>query len=155
MWGSEELTLSNIRKYLIVFEIFWNISKGIHRSSRSGVFCKKGVTCNFIKKETLAQVFSCEFCEIFKNTFFDRTPLVAASEYILLHTRDIQAQLLVLMWIVAINWLTFSRNKLMSKKLKEQLHERVPSLWFHYLQGLWFPRRGRLWCWSVIKKVSQ
>ena len=26
--------------------------------------------CNFIKKETLAQVFSCEFCEIFKSTFF-------------------------------------------------------------------------------------
>ena len=24
----------------------------------------------FIKKETLAQVFSCEFCEISKNTFF-------------------------------------------------------------------------------------
>ena len=23
-----------------------------------------------IKKETLVQVFSCEFCEIFKNTFF-------------------------------------------------------------------------------------
>ena len=26
--------------------------------------------CNFIKKETLAQVFSCEFCEISKNTFY-------------------------------------------------------------------------------------
>ena len=26
--------------------------------------------CNFIKKETLAQVLSCEFCEIFKNTVF-------------------------------------------------------------------------------------
>ena len=26
--------------------------------------------CNFIKKEALAQVFSCEFCKIFKNTFF-------------------------------------------------------------------------------------
>ena len=25
---------------------------------------------NFIQKETLAQVFSCEFCEIFKNIFF-------------------------------------------------------------------------------------
>ena len=25
---------------------------------------------NFIKKWALAQVFSCEFCEIFKNTFF-------------------------------------------------------------------------------------
>ena len=30
--------------------------------------------CNFLKKETLTQVFSCEFCEIFKNTFFYRTP---------------------------------------------------------------------------------
>ena len=35
--------------------------------------------CNFINKETLAQVFSYEFCEISKNTFFYRTPLVAAS----------------------------------------------------------------------------
>ena len=26
--------------------------------------------CNFTKKEPLAQVFSGEFCEIFKNTFF-------------------------------------------------------------------------------------
>ena len=26
--------------------------------------------CNFIKKETLTQVFSCEFCEIFKNSLF-------------------------------------------------------------------------------------
>ena len=35
--------------------------------------------CNFIKKEALTQVFSCEFCEISKNTFSYRTPLVAAS----------------------------------------------------------------------------
>ena len=27
-------------------------------------------SCNFIKKESLALVFSCEFCEISKNTFF-------------------------------------------------------------------------------------
>ena len=26
--------------------------------------------CNFIEKETLAQVFSCEFTEVSKNTFF-------------------------------------------------------------------------------------
>ena len=38
-----------------------------------------GGACNFIKKETLAQVFSCEFCKIFKNTFSYRTPPVAAS----------------------------------------------------------------------------
>ena len=30
----------------------------------------------FIKKETLAEVFFCEFCEIFMNTFFHRTYLV-------------------------------------------------------------------------------
>ena len=30
-------------------------------------------------KKTLAQVFSCEFCEISKNTFSYRTPPVAAS----------------------------------------------------------------------------
>ena len=29
--------------------------------------------CNFIKKETLAQVFSYEFCEIFKNIFLQNT----------------------------------------------------------------------------------
>ena len=34
---------------------------------------------NFIKKETLAQVFSGEFCESSKNTFSYRTPPVAAS----------------------------------------------------------------------------
>ena len=30
-----------------------------------------------MKKGTLAQVFSYVFCEIFKNTFFYRTPTVA------------------------------------------------------------------------------
>ena len=36
--------------------------------------------CNFIKKEALAQVFSCEFCEISKITFFHRTPLMTVSD---------------------------------------------------------------------------
>ena len=36
--------------------------------------------CNFIKKETLKQVFSCEFCEISKSNFFYRTPPMAASD---------------------------------------------------------------------------
>ena len=34
--------------------------------------------CNFIKKETLVQVFSCEFYGISKNTFSYRTPPVTA-----------------------------------------------------------------------------
>ena len=36
------------------------------------------MACNIIKKETLAQVFSREFCEISKNIFSYRTPLLAA-----------------------------------------------------------------------------
>ena len=32
------------------------------------------------KQVQLAQVFSCEFCEIFKNIFFYTTPPVAASK---------------------------------------------------------------------------
>ena len=79
-----------------------DLMQSIIRSSLPEVFCKKDVLrnftkftgkhlcqslffnkvaglCNFIKKETQAQVFFCEFCEISKNTFFRRTPLVAAS----------------------------------------------------------------------------
>ena len=53
------------------------------RSSRPDVFCKKGFLRNFAKfigkhlcrpgtlfKKRLTRVFSCEFCEISKNTFF-------------------------------------------------------------------------------------
>ena len=51
----------------------------VNRSSRPEVFCKKGVLRNFAKFETLAQMFTCEFSEISKNTFSYRIPLVAAS----------------------------------------------------------------------------
>ena len=35
--------------------------------------------CNFVKKETLAQAFSFEFCEISKNTFFKENLRTTAS----------------------------------------------------------------------------
>ena len=38
-----------------------------------------GLDCHFIKKESLAQVLSCEFCEISKNAFSYRTPPVTTS----------------------------------------------------------------------------
>ena len=70
------------------------------RSSPQEVFSKKGILRNLakftgkhlwqslffnklaglIEKETLAQVFSCEFCQISKNTFSCRTPPMAASD---------------------------------------------------------------------------
>ena len=45
-------------------------------------FCKKGIqpeACNFIEKETLAQVFSCEFCETPTSNISYKTPPVTAS----------------------------------------------------------------------------
>ena len=48
------------------------------KQSSRGVPYKEQVY-NFIKKETLAQVFFCEFCNISKNTFTYGTPPVAAS----------------------------------------------------------------------------
>ena len=38
------------------------------------------VPATFLKKETLAQVFFCEICEIIKNTFFYRAPSMTVSE---------------------------------------------------------------------------
>ena len=38
----------------------------IHRKH----LCQRPEACNFIKKEALAQVLCCEFCEISKNTYF-------------------------------------------------------------------------------------
>ena len=49
------------------------------KNSRQTLANDRLEACNFIKKATLAQVFSCEFCEIYQNTFYYRTPLVAAS----------------------------------------------------------------------------
>ena len=58
-----------------------------HGSKKENLRCYEKTTLRKVKsnkrkKETLAQVFSCEFCEISKNTYFYRTLLVAASVHI-------------------------------------------------------------------------
>ena len=61
-------------------KVFLEISQNSHENTCARVsFLIKLQACNVIKKETLAQVFSCEFCEIPKNAFSYRTPPVAAS----------------------------------------------------------------------------
>ena len=42
----------------------------IWRNIQENTCVKVSFFNNFIKKETLAQMFSCQFCEISKNTFF-------------------------------------------------------------------------------------
>ena len=58
--------------------MFLEILQSSHENTRATVFFNiQASACNFIKKETQAQVF--EFCEISKNTFSHRTPPVTAS----------------------------------------------------------------------------
>ena len=52
-------------------KVFLEISQNLQENTSARVsFLIKLQACNFIKKDTLPQVFSCEFCEISKNTFF-------------------------------------------------------------------------------------
>ena len=46
------------------------IKKGVLKNLSK--FTGKHLACNFIKKATPTQVFSCEFWEVFKNTFFTK-----------------------------------------------------------------------------------
>ena len=57
-----------------------NFAKFTGKHLRQSLFFLQAWACNFIKKETLAQMFSSEFCKISKDTFSYRTPAVAASE---------------------------------------------------------------------------
>ena len=92
----------SLKKVRILTNLDW-----ISRSSRLEVFSKKGVLRNcakftgkhqcqslffnkvadlrpatLLQKETVARVFSCEFCKISKNIFSYRSPPVTASEYL-------------------------------------------------------------------------
>ena len=76
-------------------KVFLKISKNSQENTCASVsFLIKlqASACNIIKKGILAQVYSVRFCEIFKNTFFYRTPLVAASQlwvYILTNEQNL------------------------------------------------------------------
>ena len=53
-------------------DVLRNFAKFTEKHLCESLFLNKvaGQACNFIKKQTLAQVLSCELCEISKNTFF-------------------------------------------------------------------------------------
>ena len=70
-------------------------------------------TCIFIKKETLTHVFCCKFCDIFQNTFFYRTPLVAL--LFLKHWLGLEIKLKV------FRWLTILQNNSSSWSMKVKL----------------------------------
>ena len=67
-------------------KLFWKILQNSPENicARVSFLIKlQASACNFIKKETLAQVFSCEFYEISRNSFFYRSALVNTSVIII------------------------------------------------------------------------
>ena len=64
----------------VFLEISQNSQKTLVPESLFKQSCRPEV-CNFIKKETLAQVFSCEFCKSSKNIFFTEHLWATASEW--------------------------------------------------------------------------
>ena len=56
-----------------------SVRKGVHRNFTKFTGKHLCQSLFFKKKQTLGQVFSWEFCENSKNTFFYRTPLVVDS----------------------------------------------------------------------------
>ena len=58
-----------------------SLRKGVLRNFAKLTGKHRPQSCNFIKKETLAQVYSCEFCEISKNTFFTEHLWATASGF--------------------------------------------------------------------------
>ena len=63
-------------------KVLLKISLNAHASTCARVSCLielQAQVCNFIKKETLAQVFSWNFGEILRSTVFNRTPVAASA----------------------------------------------------------------------------
>ena len=84
----EFICRSSHQRCSIVKDVLGNFTKFTGKHLCKSLFFDKvvglwGETCNFIKKETLAQVFSCEFCEISKNTFFTEHLRMTASASVL------------------------------------------------------------------------
>ena len=83
------------RKYSVKKSVLEIFAKFIGKHLRSIFFDKfAGLSLQLYWKNTLTQVLSYEFCEIFKNIFFDRAPLVATSD----------TKVKVLMKIFHVSW---------------------------------------------------
>ena len=83
------------RKYSVQKSVLEIFAKFIGKHLCSIFFDKfAGLSLQLYWKNTLTQVLSYEFCEIFKNIFFDKTPLVATSD----------TKVKVLMKIFHVSW---------------------------------------------------
>ena len=103
------------------------------------VLCKKVFleqACNFIKKEILAQVFSCEFCEISKNTFLQNT-----SGQLLLHLVCTQNFYIRTKWMIPREEAINGSNIMLQSRLKQR-HIQNPV---KHLKWSFFAKTAETW----------
>ena len=67
----------------VVLEISQNLQENTCVGASFLIKLQAEEACDFIKKETLAQAFSCQFCEISKKAFFTEHLLATAYGIIL------------------------------------------------------------------------
>ena len=73
------LVRSGHRRCSVRKRVLRNFAKFTGKHLCQSLFLNKNAE-NFIKKETLAKAFPCEYCEVAKKAFLQRTPPVAASD---------------------------------------------------------------------------
>ena len=91
-------------------------------------------TCIFIKQETPATVLSCEYCEIFKNSFFNRTSCLLYFSEILCDN--------IILWASLDTKLIFSKycaSTIMVELLKFRIMTASPGnilwkMWYEFFQ---------------------
>ena len=96
--------MGTMLSYFVIYSITDDKNKKLQKSYKaftiftiySTIFYIQKRVCFIIKKrlcfkkETLAQVFCCEFCEIFKNTFFtEHFPVTASADTPLIYIQNI------------------------------------------------------------------
>ena len=70
---------SSHRRCSVRKSVLRNFAKFTGKHQPQSLYFNKVAACNFIKIETQAQLFPCEFCETSKNTFFTEHAWATAS----------------------------------------------------------------------------
>ena len=79
-WKAQEVTWGVLYRKLFL-KILQNLQENTCARLSCLFFFSCLKACNFMKKQTLAQLFSCEYCKIFQSSIFYRAPPVAASAF--------------------------------------------------------------------------
>ena len=136
---------SSIHHWCSVKKVFLQILQNSRENT-----CAR-VACNFIKKEALAQVFSCEFCEISKNTFFHRKSLMVASTPLTLKNIELCNPLTIVAKYSISNIYLYSSIDISEYTGYATLHDIIECKhWtknkvFHYVSCGF----GHIYCWNL------